>query len=151
MDLRICPHCNLHSHVRYSHTAIQLCSNCNRPITNDSIQLFVEDQFKMALKPSEMSFDLMHRSFWYHAVTYKITGYIRYYYTEGYLYMWAAYNHSKHIWLCECLGNWFVLSEENEPLETDPIGLRPNDTFSYKGIQYHVDAVSFFYNYYMYI
>lgn len=148
MDIVNCPHCNLHAHTKHMHTEIVLCGYCKAPIArNDKRSL----QVKLANRPEEFKFDLIGKSFSYRNDYYTITGYIRYFYTEGYLYQWAAYNNRNHIWLCESLGNWFILSEESKNTSIDvPVStLRPNHNFTYNGLQYTVDALSLFSNYYM--
>lgn len=146
MDLVNCPYCNLHAHTKYRYTEIFLCSYCKKPIARNKNN---SSQIQLASKPEESKFDLMHKSFVYNNHHYQITGYIRYFYTEGYLYQWAAYNHNAYIWLCESLGKWFILAPEKEYTNINVPQLRVNNTFSYKGQKYTVDELSVFYNYYM--
>jgi|GEM_PF-2733495 len=148
MDLINCPYCNLHTYTKYKHTSVIVCLNCKTPIVKER-KTSAPAKIVFAGKPNESNFDLMHKSFWYNQSSYEITGYIRYFYTEGYLYQWAAYNNKKYIWLCESLGNWFVLSPENDMEDIDAATLRPDHFFSYKEKKYKVDGLSAFYNYYM--
>jgi hypothetical protein len=146
MDLVNCPHCNLHVHTHYMYAEIFVCAYCKTPIARNN-QLPVKPV--IAAKPNEFNFDLMNKSFTYEYHHYKITGYIRYFYTQGYLYQWAAYNHKTYIWLCESLGNWFVLAPAKECVDIDPSRLRAGSIFSYKANEYTVDELSLFYTYYM--
>ena len=150
MDIIYCPHCNMSTYAKYRHASMLACSYCKAPITkNNSLPVIVRQE--LIEKPREFNFDLMHKYFWFNNLSYQITGYVRYFYTEGYLYQWSAYNHNAHIWLCECLGNWFILSEEKESVDigTPITALRPNSMFMYKGQQYTVDTLSMFHGYYM--
>jgi hypothetical protein len=146
MDLINCPYCNLHAHTKYRYTEIVLCGYCKIPIARNKKNTL---QIKPAAKPEEFKFDLIDKSFVYNNHHYKITGYIRYFYNEGYLYQWAAYNHNTYVWLCESLGNWFIVSPEKEFENINVSKLSVNTVFSYKGDQYTVDELSLFYNYYM--
>jgi hypothetical protein len=148
MDLINCPYCNLHTNAKYKHTSVIVCINCKTPIVKEH-KISAPAKITVANKPNESKFDLMGKSFWYNDSLYQITGYIRYFYTEGYLYQWAAYNNKTVIWLCESLGNWFVLSSEKNIENFNVAELRPEHFFSHKGKKYKVDALSTFHNYYM--
>lgn len=146
MDLILCPYCNIHAHTKYLYTEVVLCSHCKEPIQKNKRSLQPID---IATKPQEQQYDLMHTSFLYNNQQYQVTEYLRYFYTEGYLYQWAAYSHSSYIWLCECLGEWFILKSEKVVVTIPVAKLRVGNVFTYKGIEYTVEELSLFYTYYM--
>ncbi len=146
MDLIMCPYCKVHSHTKYLYTEIILCSHCKELISRNTHSMV---EVKKTKKPQEYRNELMHTSFLYNNQQYQITGYIRYFYTEGYLYQWAAYSHNTYIWLCECLGEWFILKPEKDVSAIPVAKLRVEHVFDYKGMEYTVDELSLFYAYYM--
>jgi hypothetical protein len=146
MDLVLCPYCKVHSHTKYLYTEVVLCSQCKEPISKNIKSV---SQEKIATKPQEQRYDLTHTSFLYLNQHYQITGYIRYFYTEGYLYQWAAYNHNTYIWLCECMGEWFILKPAKQWTTIPVATLRVENVFNFKGVEYTVDELSLFYTYYM--
>lgn len=131
-----CSYCQTYNLYRYTYTVSKICESCNHIVSQNATKTC---DYKPLAVPKEYCLDLLNTTISLVDIQGTITGRLRYFYNEGYLNKWAFYSDNKCTWLCESMGNYFLLAQSEHGYFADD--LKVNDTITQNEVNYTVDAV----------